>query len=81
MNRDVKQGPLLGGAIILLYLFKIRKMNREIDIPDFMKPDVCAEPGCTKRALPKIGKCLECAVEEHLPKLYDDLEEITRVKK
>jgi hypothetical protein len=78
----MKQGLLLGGAILLFYLFRIRKMNEEdINIPQFMRPGVCSESGCTKRALPKIGKCLECAFEENLPKLYDDLEEITRVKK
>jgi hypothetical protein len=56
-------------------------MKRDIDIPDFMKPAACSEPGCVQRALPEIGKCLECTVEEQLPKLYDDLEGITRVKK
>lgn len=56
-------------------------MIDDVDIPDFMKPAICEEEGCTKRALPKIGKCLECAFEENLPKLYEDLEEITRVKK
>lgn len=56
-------------------------MEDDFDIPDFMMPGICEEPGCIKRALPQIGKCLECAFEENLPKLYDDLEEITRVKK
>ncbi len=56
-------------------------MIDDVDIPDFMEPAICEEEGCIKRALPKIGKCLECAFEENLPKLYEDLEEITRVKK
>jgi hypothetical protein len=56
-------------------------MAQDTDIPEFMKPKVCKERGCTNRALPQLDKCLECAVEENLPKLYDDLEEITRIKK
>jgi hypothetical protein len=56
-------------------------MEETVDIPDFMMPAFCEEDGCLRRALPKVGKCLECAFEENLPKLYDDLEEITRIEK
>lgn len=56
-------------------------IDDDIDIPEFMKPKECSVPGCKQNALPQVGKCMECAVEENLPKIYDDLEEITRIKK
>ena len=82
MTRYMKQTLAISGTIILLYLFRKRKlMEDDIEIPEFMRPHTCDEPGCMKRAIPKVGKCLECAFEDALPKLWDDLEEITRVKK
>ena len=65
---------------MVLCLFGLRKMldDDDIGIPEFMTSFVCGEPGCTRRAIPKVGKCLECAFEDALPKLYDDLDEITR---
>ena len=82
MTRHTKQTLLIVGAISILYLLRKRTMMEDdIEIPEFMKPQTCDEPGCMKRAIPKVGKCLECAFEDALPKLWDDLEEITRVKK
>ncbi len=82
MTSHMKQALLIGGVILILYLARYRKMlDDDIEIPEFMRPQRCDEPGCMKRAIPKVGKCLECAFEDALPKLYDDLEEITRVKK
>jgi len=82
MTRYTKQTLLIAGAIAILYLFRKRKlMEDNIEIPEFMTPRICDVPGCMKRAIPKVGKCLECAFEDALPKLYDDLEEITRTSK
>lgn len=81
MTNGTKQILLIGGVILILYFVRARKMlDDDIEIPEFMKPQTCDEPGCMKRAIPKVGKCLECAFEDALPKLYDDLEDITRVK-
>lgn len=82
MTRYMKQTLLIMGVTGILYLVRKRKlMEDDIEIPEFMKPQTCDEPGCMKRAIPRIGKCLECAFEDALPKLYDDLEEITRATK
>lgn len=81
MQRSTKQILAIGGVIITLYLLRLRKMENDLNIPEFMMPPRCEAPGCLKRAIPKIGKCIECAFEENLPKLYDDLEEIVRTKK
>lgn len=82
MTSYTKQTLLIGGVILILYLVRYRKMlDDDVEIPEFMRPQTCDEPGCMKRAIPKVGKCLECAFEDALPKLYDDLEEITRSSK
>ncbi len=82
MTRNTKQILLIGGVILILYRFGQRKiLDDDIEIPEFMRPQTCDELGCMKRAIPKVGKCLECAFEDALPKLHDDLEEILRIKK
>lgn len=78
----MKPKLLVVGAIVFLYLLRIRKiMLDDIEIPEFLKPQTCDEPGCIKRAIPKVGKCVECAFEANLPKMYDDLDEILLLKK
>jgi len=82
MTRHMQKTLAIGGVIVILWLFRHRKlMDDNIEIPEFMTPRTCDVPGCMKRAIPKVGKCLECAFEDALPKLYDDLEEITRASK
>lgn len=79
---QTKQTLTITGVILIVWFLRHRKlMDDDIEIPEFMKPQTCDEPGCMKRAIPKVGKCLECAFEANLPKLYDDLEEITRSSK
>jgi len=53
------------------------------DIPEFMKrkSHLCEEDGCVKRALPHMKKCLECAFEEIMPHVWDDVEMITKNSK
>ena len=58
-------------------------MDESPDIPEFMKrrSRLCDEDGCVNRALPASSKCMECAVEEILPHVWDDVEAITRNSK
>ena len=82
MTRNTKQTILVGWIILTLYRARQRKMlDDDIEIPEFMRPQTCDEPGCMKRAIPKVGKCMECAFQDALPKMHDDLEEILRTKK
>jgi hypothetical protein len=83
MKTATKTGLLLVGVPILLYAKRIHRLVQEedIDIPEFMKPVTCSIRGCDKRAVPKVGKCVECAYEEFLPLLHDDLEDMLRPKK
>jgi hypothetical protein len=79
MKERLKEQALVGGLTIATYLFwRWKTMDDDIDIPEFMKPERCDEPGCMKKAIPKVGKCLECAMEALLPQVYDDLDEITK---
>ena len=85
MRTAMKTGFLLGGITILLYANRIRRgimyEDDDIEIPEFMQPVLCDTRSCTKRAIPKLGKCIECAYDELLPLLHDDLEDMLRPKK
>ena len=66
-----------------LYIQHRRKMDEFPDIPEFMrrKSHLCSEDGCVNRALPRMEKCMECAVEEIMPRVWDDVEAITKGQK
>ena len=56
MTRHFKQALLVGGLILILYRVRARKMlDDDIEIPEFMHPRTCDEPGCMKRAIPMVG--------------------------
>ncbi len=78
MTRYLKQSLLIGGVVLILCLLRIRKLmlDDDLEIPEFMVRTTCNEVGCMKKSIPGVDKCLECAIADALPKLYDELDEI-----
>lgn len=77
-----EQKNLLAGGAIIVLLAGLRrrkmKMQEDFDIPEFMRPTriLCEEPHCVKRAIRGSKKCIDCEVEESMPKVLDQVEDI-----
>jgi len=82
----VWQRRLAVGAITGVFLFWQHRRQMEDwtpDIPEFMKrrSRLCEEDGCVNRSLPASRKCMDCAFEEIMPRVWDDVESITKNSK